>query len=59
MPVGMCVSADGRIGDVHVLAAGAAGTVRVHAQVLLVDLDVDVVGKFGPHVERRERRVAA
>ena len=36
-----------RVGDVDVLAAGAARAVGVDAQVLLVDLDVDVVGSSG------------
>jgi hypothetical protein len=51
--------ADRRIGDVHVLAAGAARSVGIDAEILLVDFDVDVLGQLGPHIERRERRVAA
>ena len=50
--------ADGRIGHVDVLTAGAARAVRVDPQVLLVDLDVDVLGQLRPDVDRRERRVA-
>ena len=39
--------ADRGIGDVDVLAAGAARPVGVDAQVLVVDLDVDVLGSSG------------
>src|SRR5829696_6473780 len=49
--------ADRRIGHIDVLAAGAARTIRVDADVLVVDLDVDVFGQLGPHVERGERGV--
>ena len=51
--------ADGGVGDVDVLAAGAARSVRVDAQILLVDLDLDVVRQLRPDVERGERRVPA
>ena len=51
--------ADGRIGDVDVLAAGAARSVGVDAQVLVLDLDLDVLGQLRPDEDRRERRVAA
>ena len=33
-----------RIGGVHALAAGSRGTKRVHAQILGIDLDLDVLG---------------
>ena len=56
---GRCGDADGRIGDVDVLTAGTARPVRVDAQILLVDADVDVVGQLRPDVERGERRVPA
>ena len=36
--------ADGRVGGVDALSAGAARAERVHAQVLFVDLDVDFLG---------------
>ena len=48
-----------RVGLVDVLAAGAARSVGVDPQVLLVDVDVDVVLDLGPDVDRGERRVAA
>ena len=51
--------ADRGVGDVDVLAAGAARPEGVDAQILLVDLDVDVVGQFRPDVDRRERGVPA
>ena len=51
--------ADGRVGDVDVLAAGAARPERVDADVLLVDDDVLVLRQLRPDVDRRERRVAA
>ena len=51
--------ADRRVGDVDVLAAGAARPVGVDAQVLVVDLDLDVVGHLGPDEDRGERRVPA
>ena len=54
---GQVREADRGVGLVHVLAAGAAGAVGVHAQVLLVDLDLDVVVDFGHDVQRGERRV--
>ena len=50
---------DGRVGDVDVLPAGAARSKGVDAQVLLVNLDVDVVRQLGPDVDRGERRVPA
>ena len=45
------------IGDVDVLAAGAARAVRVDADVFVFDLDVDVFGQLGPHEQRCERSV--
>ncbi len=47
------------VGDVHVLSAGAARSKRVDAQILLVNLDVDVVLELRPDVQGRERRVAS
>ena len=43
------------VGDVHVLSAGAARPVRVDAEILFVDLDVDVLRQFRPHEHRRKR----
>src|SRR5258705_2889653 len=51
--------ADRGVGDVDVLAAGAARPVRVDAQILLVDLDVDVLLQLGPDEYRGKRRMAA
>ena len=48
---------NGGIGDVDVLTARAARPERVDADVLVVDDDVDVLGKFRIGVHRRERRV--
>ena len=50
MPVGQVREAHGRVGLVDVLAAGAARAIGVDAQVLVVDLDLDVV------VDLRDRR---
>src|SRR4029079_15567174 len=49
----------GGVGDVDVLAAGAAGAIGVDAEVLLLDLDLDVLVELRPHEDRRERRVPA
>ena len=49
--------ADGGVGDVDVLAAGAARSVGVDAEVLLVDLDVDVLGQLRPDVARDANEV--
>ena len=57
-PGGEVGDADGRVGLVHVLAAGAARAVGVDAEVGLVDLDVDVVGDERADDHLRERRVA-
>src|ERR1043165_3053548 len=46
------------VGDVDVLPARAAGAVRVDAEVLVVDLDVDLLVDVGIDVHRRERGVA-
>ena len=48
-----------RVRLVHVLAAGAAGAVGVDAQVLVLDLDVDVVVDLRDGLDGRERRLAA
>src|SRR5690606_9636426 len=45
---------DRRLGLVDVLAAGAARPERVDAQVLVLDLDLDVVVEFGQHFYRGE-----
>jgi hypothetical protein len=44
-----------RLGLVDVLAAGAGGAVGVDAQVLVVDLDLDVVVDLGQTSPRRTR----
>ena len=46
------------VGGVDRLAAGAAGAEHVDAQVLVVDLDVDLLG-LGQHGHRRRRGVDA
>ena len=51
--------ADRRVGDVDVLTAGAARSIRIDPKVLLFDVDVDVVRQLRPDVDGRERRVAA
>ena len=51
--------ADRRVGLVHVLAAGSGSAVGVDAQVVLVDLDLDLVGDHRPHVHLGEGGVAA
>ena len=51
--------AHGRVGHVDVLAAGAARAVRVDAQVLVGDVDLDVLVDLGRDVHRGERRVPA
>ena len=48
--------ADGRIGRVHALAAGAGRAHDVDTQVVLVDLDLDLLG-LGHHRDRRGRGV--
>ena len=56
-PRGQMRNADGRVGDIDVLAAGAARPERVDAEILVLNLEIDVVRQFGPHEDRRERRV--
>ena len=51
--------ADGRVGLVHVLAAGAGGAVRVDADVVVVDLDRRVVGEQRRDDHLREARMPA
>ena len=51
--------ADRRLGLVHVLAACAARTEHVHAQVGGIQLDLDVVLDLGRDEHGRERRVPA
>ena len=43
--------ADGGIGDVDVLSARAAGPVRVDAEILVLDLEVDVLRQLRPDVQ--------
>ena len=50
---------DRGVGDVDVLAAGAARSVGVDAQILVLDLDVDVVRQLRPDEDGRERGVPA
>src|SRR5581483_11340101 len=49
----------GGVGLVDVLAAGAARAVRVDAEVLVPDLDLDVLLDVGKDDHRRERRLPA
>src|SRR3972149_1980725 len=44
---------------VDMLAAGAAGPIRVDAQVLLIDLHRHVIGDFGHHLDQGEAGVPA
>ena len=46
--------AHGRVGDVDVLPARSARPIGVDAQVLVVDLDLDVVLDLGPGEDRRK-----
>ena len=57
MPGGHVGDANGRVGLVDVLAAGAGGAVGVDAQVLVVDLDLNRLVDQRRHVDLRERRV--
>src|SRR5881397_2058448 len=57
IPVGRCVIRT-RVGLVHVLAAGAAGPVRVDAQVVLVHLDLAVLAQERGRDHLGEGRVA-
>src|SRR6185312_12196412 len=50
--------ADGGIGLVHVLAAGALGTVGVHPEVRRIDLALDLIVHFRRDEHRREGGVA-
>jgi hypothetical protein len=56
---GQMGESDGRVGLVHVLAAGTARAIRVDAQVLVADADLDVLLDVGHHEHRRERRLTA
>ena len=58
MPVGMCVIRTAEVGGVDVLAAGAARTHGVDADVLGPDFDVDVLG-LRQHRDRGRRCVDA
>ena len=48
----------GRVGLVHVLAAGAGRAVRVDADVRVVDLDIGIVAEQRADDHLREGRVA-
>ena len=50
--------AHGRIGGVHALSAGPARAEDIDAQVLVLDLEIDLLG-FGEHRDRGGRRVNA
>src|ERR1035438_8752262 len=51
--------AHGGFGTVHVLAAGAAGSEHIHAQILRLDVDVDIVFDLGIGKNRRKGGVPA
>src|SRR4051794_38313894 len=51
--------ADGGVGDVDVLSAGAARSKRIDTDVLFVYLYVDVVRQLRPDINGGERRVPA
>ena len=59
MPGGQVGDPHGRVGLVHVLAAGPARPVRVDAELALVELELGVVGQERRGDDLRERRVAA
>ena len=48
-----------RVRDVDVLSPRSARTVGIDAQVLVLDLDLDIIGQLGPHEDRGERRVSS
>ena len=50
--------ADGRVGLVDVLAAGALGAEGVDPDLVPVELDLDVVVDLGQHLDQGERRLA-
>ena len=58
MPVGQVRQAHGRVGLVDVLAAGALRAVRVDADLVPVELDLDVVVDLGQDLDQGERRLA-
>ena len=59
MPGGNVGDADGGVGGVDVLAAFAAGSVGIDAQIFGLDDDLDAFVNFGRHVDAGERGVAA
>ena len=59
MPVLRSRQADGRVGLVDVLAAGALASVGVHPDLVPVELDLDVVLGLGQDLDQGERRLAA
>src|SRR4051794_24155846 len=50
---------DRGVRDVDVLAPRAARAIRVDAEILFLDVDLDVLGQLGPDVDRREGRMPA
>ena len=59
MPEGMMPQAHRRLGLVHVLATGAAGTEHIHLDVGRIEIDLDVVVDLRRDEHRRKRGVAA
>ena len=58
MPGRQVGQADGRVGLVDVLAAGALRPERVDADLVPVELDLDVVVDLGQDLDQGERRLA-
>jgi len=56
---GQVANADGRVGLVDVLTTRAAGAVRVHMQVFVPQLDLDLFVKDRGHIDSSEGRVSA
>src|SRR5581483_1746650 len=56
-PGGEMREAHGGVGLVDVLSAGTARPVRIDAEVLVADLDLDLLLDVGKHEDRRERRL--
>ena len=51
--------AHGRVGGVDALAARSAGTVHVNAHVVHIEVDLDIVGEHGKHLDGGEGGVTA
>src|SRR5688572_6448606 len=49
---------DGTVSDIHVLSAGSGRTIRVDAQFLVLDVDLDVLIDLRRDEHRRERSLA-